>query len=253
MPAAKIYLYSGVIISLILHGSILLSFDYMAKSKVIKKHYDSSLLVPVQIAKKKIPKPASKKVKPKPKEPKKIVKKKKPPPKVIKKTKVNPLPVSHQRTENKEVSKVEDVKPVFGVTKKTVAEGIPRETGVAVRVGNTLMKEMEAEYTPPEEVRQYVTIPVFDLTILPEFKSRVTPEYPESLQDLEIEGKVFLSATIDDRGVVTAVRVLRSDHELFSKAATIALLASVFRPATHNGEPVGTILDELVYTFVLDE
>lgn len=239
-------------ISALVHGSILFTFNLMGNTVDIKKHYKASVLVPVTITKKVVAKSPVKKDVPL-KEP--IKKKKKPPTKITKKTKVNPVPVSHKRVEKKEIVKPEEIKPVFGVTQKTVeVEKIPAvKTGIGIRVGNTLMKEQEVEYTPPEKVKSYETIPVFDLTILPKFKVRVVPEYPELLKEMEVEGEVFLSASIDDKGVVTEVRIIRSEHELFSIAAKKALLASSFVPASVNGEPVGTILDDLVYTFVLDE
>ncbi len=249
MMNAKYFLYAGVCFSILIHGVLFISLTKMSSSTVIKKEYKPSVLVPVTMKKKKSPPPIVKKIKPPPKK----VKKKKKPIKITKKTKVNPAPVSHKRTEKKKVSKIEEIKPVFGVTKKTVEKSAIKKTGIGVRVGNTLMKEQEKEYTPPEKVRDYITIPVFDLTTMPTFKVRVTPEFPDVLKEMELEGEVNLSASIDDLGIVKEVKVLKSDHELFSKAAVKALLASRFVPATQNGEPVGTILDDLVYTFILDD
>ncbi len=101
--------------------------------------------------------------------------------------------------------------------------------------------------------KHVITIPVFELTTMPVFKKRITPEYPEILKDEELEGEVALSVTINDKGNVTEVTVLRTDHMLFANAAIKALKASLFHPATQNGEPVSTILDDLVYTFILDD
>ncbi len=245
MNSTRVFLYTGIGFSIFLHGIVFSSFIYMGNNVDTKKHYKPSVLVPVQIKAKVVVKPLVEKVK--------LPKKKKRPVEITKATKVNPAPVSHKRTVDKKVTKPEEIKQVFGVTKKTVEKISAVKTGIGVRVGNTLMKEQEKEYTPPEEVKDYITIPVFDLTILPSFKIRATPKFPESLKEMEIEGEVYLSASIDDEGVVVEVRVVKSDHDFFSKAAVKALLASRFIPASKNGEPVGTILDDLVYKFILDE
>ena len=247
MNHVKYFLYAGICFSILIHGAIFLSFSHMGKAVSVKKEYRASVLVPVTMQKKKKP-VVAKPVKPQPKK----VKKKKKPIRITKKTKVNPAPVSHKRTEKKKILPLETIKPVFGVTKKTVEKAAVK-TGIGIRVGNTLMKEQEEEYTPPEKVRDYITIPVFDLTTMPSFKVRVTPEFPDVLKEMELEGEVCLSASIDDLGAVKDVKILKSDHALFAKAAVKALLASRFVPATQNGEPVGTILDDLVYTFVLDD
>lgn len=174
MNTGKTLLYTGLFISILIHGLVFTLFSSMRHIKepvAIKK---TSLLVPViagKPEKKQIPEPLPKKKKP-PK--KKVLTKpstKKITKKINKKPAPPPLPVSHKRTLDEPPSKVEDVKPVFGVSKKTVTHA--DTTGMAVRVGNTLMKEQEEEFTPPEEVKDYVTVPVFDLTTLPEFKKKL--------------------------------------------------------------------------------
>jgi len=53
--------------------------------------------------------------------------------------------------------------------------------------------------------------------------------------------------------LVTEVTVIRAHHFLFAEAAEKAIKATIFEPATKNNEPVSTILDDLIYTFVLDK
>ncbi len=250
MNRAGLYLYRGIGLSLLLHLVVFFYFQTMGSFVETKKHYKSSVLVPVKAIKKAAVKPPVKKPKPK-KTP--VKKKKKPPVKIAKKIKVNKAPVSHKRVDTKKIIKPEEIKQVFGVTKKTVKKSSVAKTGIGLRVGNTLMKEQEKEYTSPEKVKDYRTAPVFDLTAMPVFKVRITPDFPEQLKKQEVEGDVYLSAIIDDEGIVREVRIIRSDHNLFSKEAKKALLASRFSPAMLNGEAVGTVLDDLVYTFVLDE
>lgn len=159
------------------------------------------------------------------------------------------LPPSHKRQADAEQQA--GVNPVFGVTGISVSKA--GGSGFAVRVGNTLMKEQEAGITPAEEVQDYITVPAFDVSSLPVFISRIRPEYPEALKTQELEGEVLISATIDAKGQVAAVTVIRSDHPLFTEAAVSAIKRSRFKPATLNGQPVATILDDITYSFVINQ
>jgi TonB family protein len=246
MKKPEYFIVMGFLFSASIHGGLFSYFLSMNNNPVKNQSYLSSVLVPVKILKNEKPpeKPDVKKEKP-------VIKKEKKPIRITKKTKNNPIPISHKRTLTEKPIKSENVKPVFGVTKQTVMNA--KGAGMGVRIGNTVMKEQEEEYTPPEKIKEYTTVPVFELTTMPVFKKRVKPEYPATLKEEELEGEVALSVTIDEKGMVTEVTVIRADHILFAEAAVKALKASVFEPATKNSEPVSTILDDLVYTFVLDE
>ncbi|MBA4367024.1 MAG: hypothetical protein C0403_05225 [Desulfobacterium sp.] len=239
MKKPEYFIVMGFLFSASIHGGLFSYFLSMNNNPVENRLYLSSVLVPVKILKDE-----------KPPE-KQEVKKEKKPIRITKKIKSNPIPISHKRTLTEKPTKSENVKPVFGVTKQTVMNA--KGAGMGVRIGNTVMKEQEEEYTPPEKIKEYTTVPVFELTTMPVFKKRVKPEYPAPLKEEELEGEVALSVTIDEKGMVTEVTVIRADHILFAEAAVKALKASVFEPATKNNEPVSTILDDLVYTFVLDE
>jgi protein TonB len=246
------FIVMGFLFSASIHGGLFYYFLSMKNNPAENRLYPSSILVPVTILKKEKPleKPVVKKEKTKP-----VIKKEKKPIRITKKPKSNPIPVSHTRALTEKPAKAENVKPVFGVTKQTVMNA--KGAGMGVRIGNTVMKEQEEAYTPPEKVKEYVSvpvpIPVFELTTMPVFKKKVKPEYPEELKEEEREGEVALSVTIDEKGLVTEVTVIRADHILFAEAAVKAIKASIFEPATKNNKPVSTILDDLVYTFVLDE
>lgn len=251
-PGHKFFL-AGLLISVLIHAVLFCLFSVMDSATVTRQSAKQSILVPVNIT---IPEKPQQKQERKKTIPKPIPPKKKVVRKVAKKTvpnpvsKPNPVPVSHKRSTKRPPAKAEEVKPVFGISKKTTAK---TDTGtLAVRVGNTLMKEQETEYTPPEKVKDYITVPVFELTTMPEFKRRVTPEYPTPLKNKEQEGEVALSVTIDNTGKVTDVRILRASHMLFAEASVEAVKKSLFKPATQNGSAVGTVLDDLVYTFILD-
>lgn len=235
------FIVMGFLFSASIHGGLFYYFLSMKNNPVENQFYPSSILVPVKILKKVPPpeKPVMKENKQKP---------------VMKKEKKT-IPVSHRRNISEKPTKAENVKPVFGVTKQTVMN--EKGTGMGVRIGNTVMKEQEVAYTPPERVKEYVSVPiptpVFELTTMPVFKKKVKPGYPEELKEEEREGEVALSVTIDEKGMVTKVTVIRADHILFAEAAVKAIKASIFEPATKNNKPVSTILDDLVYTFVLDK
>ncbi len=64
--------------------------------------------------------------------------------------------------------------------------------------------------------------------------------YPEVAKRSSIEGKVVLSAFIDEAGKVASVRIDKSDNEIFNTSAIEAMQKVRFTPARLNGKPVGT-------------
>jgi len=69
----------------------------------------------------------------------------------------------------------------------------------------------------------------------------VPPIYPEVARAARIEGLVILEATIDERGVVTDARVLRSEP-LLDAAALTALRQWRYTPTLLNGVPVRVLM-----------
>jgi len=161
--------------------------------------------------------------------------------------------LSERRAEEKPDAE-NDAKPVFGLNVESLSD--EKTGGMAVRRGNTVMKEQGAEATEPPRVkplaRSFVSVPVFELSTMPAFRQRVKPDYPESLKNEEREGEAVLSACIDEQGRVTEVNVIRATHPKFAQAAVAALKRSRFTPATRNGSAVATVLEDLVYSFVLE-
>jgi len=228
------YLIVGIILSALLHGAFIETVVLINESDMARKLFKKSTFVPFEVKK---PEP------PPPKPPD--------PPKPKPKPKPTPPPPN---TEKPAPPPQEEVQPVFGVTKDTVAKA---DTGIGVRVGNTLMKEMEKEYTPPEQVRdlakvedkrpeppKFAPIPVFKLAKMPEVKAKIKPEYPAQLRKDEIEGEVLLKVSINKLGQIVDAKVVASDHELFSKAALAAIRQWQFKPALlANGEAVDSVVD----------
>lgn len=215
------FLYAGITISAILHLAVFGAYMF-ANSEAMRKLYKKSIIIPVEIKK---PEPM-----PEPPKPKPVEKKEK-------------------KIEKKEEKKVEEVKEVFGVKNDTLA---PEGPGIGVRSGNTLNKEMEKEYTPPEQVKElpkeepkkFVPVPVFKINKMPEILSKVKPEYPKELKDQEIEGEVIIKISVDKHGNIVDAKVVSSDNPLFDKPAIEAIKKWKFKPAyLSNGEAVDTQVD----------
>lgn len=178
--------------------------------------------------------------------PQKILKK----PEAVKPPPKKTLPPSNKPASKNAPADSGNVKPVFGLSPDSMSKS--GASSIAVRTGNTLMQEQEEEFIPPEKVKNYTSVPVFELSTLPVYKHTVNPVYPPSLKKKEIEGKVLLSATIDENGQVVNIKVKRSDNELFSQAAIAALKQYSFTPGEQNGKPVTTTID-IPIAFILDE
>ncbi len=84
----------------------------------------------------------------------------------------------------------------------------------------------------------------------PAFLSRTAPVYPEQARRLGQEGKVLLRLSIDERGTLQKVEVLKSAGCGFDEAAVEAVKRSTFRPATIEGKPAPCIA-RLPIRFVL--
>ena len=247
MEARKFYLTMGICFSLAIHGVVFGGFFFMGSQPVLKRDFGVSLLVPVT------ERPPMEKPSEKPKVPeikKEIVK-------MPEKATVRHLqekPVLSERKAEEKPDAENDAKPVFGLNVESLSD--EKTSGMAVRQGNTVMKEQEAEATEPSKVkplaRSVVPVPVFELSTMPAFRKRVKPDYPESLKNEEREGEAVLSACIDEQGRVTDVTVIRATHPKFAQAAVAALKRSRFTPATRNGSAVATVLEDLVYSFVLE-
>lgn len=257
------FLYLSLFFSLLLHLSIFYT-AFWNNSYLKMKNERPKTMVAVQVIQRSVEKPVKKMTfdapKPPPEKPKakpieklkkiqKSVTKPSAKPKVLKPKLKPTLPPSN--TPNaKRPADPKKIKPVFGVNRDSVAES--GKSGTSMRVGNTLMQAQEEEFTPPEEVKTYAFVPVFELSTMPVYKTRVAPKYPPSLKKKEVEGEVLLSATIDATGKVVKVTVKRSDNELFSTAAILALKQCTFTPAKQNDKPVTTTIDVPI-KFMLDE
>lgn len=240
MRRPNFLLIAGIVVSAVVHGAFIETLVAINNSDTARRLFKQSTFVPIEV---KRPDP--------------------PPPAPVPKPKPRPKPVTPPpNTEKPSPPPEEEVKPVFGVTKETVANA---DSGIGVRIGNTLMKEMEKEYTPPEQVKElpkveekrppeprFSPVAAFKLARMPEIKDKVKPEYPRELRADGVEGEVLLRVSVDRTGKVVAVTVVSSDHELFAKAAIAAVRSWRFAPARlASGEEVDAVI-EVPVIFQLD-
>ena len=142
--------------------------------------------------------------------------------------------------------------PVFGVTLSSVV-GPGSGSGFRVRVGNTLMKEPEAEPTPVAEVEPYVqpVTPLHRVDALPKKLHECQAPYPKAARSSGVEGRIRLEVEVLPTGQVGTVRVLSGLGYGLDEAAARALRKCRFEPATVGGRAVATRIP-YTYTFVIE-
>jgi len=121
-----------------------------------------------------------------------------------------------------------------------VDEGIPGgvEGGIPGGVVGGVLGSMIEVPPPPPPVP--ASAPPRPVRIAGELKTpsllkRVEPEYPRLAIAANVTGVVILEATVDERGEVSDVRVLRSVHPLVDAEAVKALRQWRYSPLTLNG------------------
>lgn len=142
-------------------------------------------------------------------------------------------------------------RPVFGVSMTSVV-GPGTGGGFAVRVGNTVMKAPEQEYTPPDQVGRYQPVPLYKVTRLPAKQSECTATYPPEAKQLGLQGQVLLDVDVLATGEVGAVVLVRGLGHGLDEAAMAALKRCRFSPAVAGGVPVPTRI-RYTYTFIIED
>ncbi len=72
----------------------------------------------------------------------------------------------------------------------------------------------------------------------PKIVTQVPPDYTEEMKSKGIDGRVVLSVVIDDHGVPTRLKVLKSVDETYDRAAMDAVKKWRWEPPTLDGKPV---------------
>jgi protein TonB len=181
----------------------------------------------------------------------------KPQPKPQEKPKPKPSPKPNIEKPRPPEPRDEPPPEIFGVTGESVSDA---SGGPAVRVGNTLEKQMDLKPTKPEDVKPLgppqpkpkKPVPVYELSRVPSFKDRIVPQYPEAAKRAEIEGVVQLEVLIDEKGRVLKVKVLKGLGYGLDEAAVTAIKKSTFVPGLKGKEPVPVRL-RIPFRFILED
>jgi protein TonB len=177
-----------------------------------------------------------------------------PPPKPVDLTQVPPQdPVTPPPNTEEKVTPPNEVKPVFGVTMQSVV-GPGTGSGFRVRVGNTLMKDPEDEYTDPKELEKPPPVPLYKVTRQPKFRGGgpCTPPYPPEAKQLGIEGRVQLEVELRADGTVGEIKVVKGLGPKLDDAAIAAMRTCPFEPAEVAGQKVTTRITVGI-TFVIED
>jgi protein TonB len=119
-----------------------------------------------------------------------------------------------------------------------VEGGVPGGIAGGVVGGVPMMPPPPAPPPPPKPAKP---VRVGGEIEAPTLVHRVNPEYPSIAVSGKIEGIVILEATVDERGAVEDVRVLRS-HPLLDRAALDAVRQWRYKPLQLNGRATPFIL-----------
>ena len=152
-------------------------------------------------------------------------------------------------TQEKAVPSKDPPKPVFGISMQSVV-GPGGNSGFAVRVGNTLMKDPETERTRPEDVRAYAPVPLHQVNKLPTRVGDCQP--PPSKKPRGVEGKVKLEVEVTPTGEVGDVRVVSGISPEVDALVVETIKACRFTPAEVGGQAVATRIP-YTYTFVAED
>jgi periplasmic protein TonB len=146
----------------------------------------------------------------------------------------------------------EPPKPVFGISmSSTVGPG--SGSGFTVRVGNTLMKDPEKDFTPPDEVQRYSKpVALHEVTKMPEKKGECRGPFPAEARALGIEGSVQLDLEVKADGTVGEIKVVKGLGHGLDEIAVDAMQKCVFTPAEQGGRSVPVRIS-YKYTFLIED
>lgn len=131
-------------------------------------------------------------------------------------------------------------KPVFGVSMDST---VSSNSGLSVRVGNTIGVKPTDEVVAPEEVQPLRKVSFAKLETPPKLiRDFVYPQsdYPPDALAEGIQGQVTLKLTIDENGDVSNVKLMRGVHPSLDDLAIKACYKFKFKPGMSGGEAVIT-------------
>ena len=138
-----------------------------------------------------------------------------------------------------------------------VDEGVPGgvEGGIPGGVvGGVLGGVLEAPPPPPPPAPiQRQPVRIGGEIKAPALLKRVEPLYPPLAVQAHVTGVVILEASVDERGMVNDVRVLRSVNQLLDKEAIAAVRQWQYSPLTLNGHAAPFVLTVTLSFFIQDK
>ena len=151
-----------------------------------------------------------------------------PPPPLIEKPKIAPPKTAPAKVEKppnvgkiKKVKKEEAPPEQTLATQKEIKEAIQQQGGVEGGIGDGPV------FMPVER--------------MPAFLRQRKPKYPEAARRAGIEGKVFVSVLISEKGKPIKAQIMKRepvDKTVFDKAAIRAVMKSTYSPGIQDGKPV---------------
>ena len=138
-----------------------------------------------------------------------------------------------------------------------VDEGVPGgvEGGIPGGVvGGVLGGMLEAAPPPPPPAPvQHQPVRIGGEIKAPALLKRVEPLYPPLAVQAHLTGVVILEATVNERGLVDDVRVLRSVNQLIDHEAVVAVRQWQYSPLTLNGHASPFVLTVTLSFFIQDK
>ncbi|UZJ40738.1 energy transducer TonB [Prosthecochloris sp. SCSIO W1101] len=127
--------------------------------------------------------------------------------------------------------------PNVGKIKKVKKEEAPPEQTLATQ------KEIRKAIQQPQGVEGGIgDSQIFtNVDKMPSFIRQRKPRYPSSARRAGIEGKVFVSVLISEKGKPIKAKIMKrepSDQKVFDKSAVEAVMKSTYSPGIQHGRPV---------------
>jgi len=76
-----------------------------------------------------------------------------------------------------------------------------------------------------------------DVVVEPKATDIVQPKYPKEAAKQGISGFVVFRVTVNEKGQIEEIKLLKSSHELLTEPARLAVAQWTFEPGTRNGKP----------------
>lgn len=110
--------------------------------------------------------------------------------------------------------------------------------------------------TPPQESKANTTPDItqlYELLDVPPVAIGVeSPKYPSELKRKGFEGVVTFEFVVNEEGKTEEIRVLKSDHQLFSESVVKAVSDWTFKPAQKDSMPTKSSILK-VHFFKIDQ